>query len=193
MSSFHFLSLKLGNICAGCLGINLFMKMRSTWGPIVSTGTFSLPSQLAKNLFISLSKRSPQICVKVGMLKNALSLDFVHLLLHARRSFLVTILQIVLPDNFFFGFFLFQIFKKYFCQRRHHFCDTLLVLTTSCLQIVALDHVLQIFVPVDFFCKMSFRLFLCKLSLWIVFCGKFVVSWFCLVSFSTTFLQTSFQ
>ena len=77
---------KLGNICAGCLGINLLMKMRSTWGPIVSTGTFSLPSQLAKNLFISLSKRSPQICVKIGMLKNALSLDFVHLLLHALRN-----------------------------------------------------------------------------------------------------------
>ena len=86
MSSFHFLSLKLGNICAGCLGINLFVKMRLTWGPIVSTGTFSLPSQLAKNLFISLSKRSPQICVKIGMLKNALSLDFVHLLLHALRN-----------------------------------------------------------------------------------------------------------
>ena len=77
---------KLGNICAGCLGINLLMNSRSTWGPIVSTGTFSLPSQLAKNLFISLSKRSPQICVKIGMLKNALSLDFVHLLLHALRN-----------------------------------------------------------------------------------------------------------
>ena len=77
---------KLGNICAGCLGINLLMNSRSTWGPIVSTGTFSLPSQLAKNLFISLSKRSPQICVKIGLIKNALSLDFVHLLLHALRN-----------------------------------------------------------------------------------------------------------
>ena len=77
---------KLGNICAGCLGINLLMNSRSTWGPIVSTGTFSLPSQLAKNLFISLLKRSPQICVKNGMIKNALSLNFVHLLLHALRN-----------------------------------------------------------------------------------------------------------
>lgn len=77
---------KLGNICAGCLGINLLMNSRSIWGPIVSTGTFSLPSQLAKNLFISLSKRSPQICVKIGMIKNALSLNFVHLLLHALRN-----------------------------------------------------------------------------------------------------------
>ena len=77
---------KLGNICAGCLGINLLMNSRSTWGPIVSTGTFSLPSQLAKNLFISLSKRSPQICVKIGLIKNALSLNFVHLLLHALRN-----------------------------------------------------------------------------------------------------------
>ena len=120
-------------------------------------------------------------------------------IIFCKWSFLIIFLQIVLPEKLFFKFFLFQIFKTFLSQSTQHFCDTLLVLTTSCLQIVALDHVLQIFVPVDFLCKMSFWPFLCKLSLWIVFlwqiccCRTFFFSLFCLVSFRTTFLQTSFQ
>ena len=101
-------------------------------------------------------------------------------IIFCKWSFLIIFLQIVLPEKLFFKIFLFQIFKTFLSQSTQHFCDTLLVLTTSCLQIVALDHVLQI-VAVDRF-------------LWqICCCRTFFFSLFCLVSFRTTFLQTSFQ